>query len=87
MMEVYPGIEETDMFGVLARCMKDREPARMENEFTYPDGGSGWFELSIEPVPEGICILSIDISERRRRRRWRRSAASPAESPTTSTTS
>ena len=38
----------------------------MDNEFTYPDGTKEWFELSIQPVPEGIFILSIDISERKR---------------------
>jgi len=66
MMEVYPGIEETEMFGFLRRCMEERTPHHMENEFTYPDGSKGWFELSIQPVPEGVFILSIDITERKR---------------------
>ena len=30
MMEVYPGIETTEMFSVLIRCMKNRAPAHME---------------------------------------------------------
>ena len=38
----------------------------MENEFTFPDGTVGWFELKISPVPEGIFILSMDITERKR---------------------
>jgi PAS domain S-box-containing protein len=64
MMEMYPGIETTEMFIHLKRCMKERMPYRMENEFTFPDGSKGWFELSIQPVPEGIFILSQDITER-----------------------
>ena len=36
----------------------------MKNEFVFPNGSTGWFELRIEPVPEGILILSIDITER-----------------------
>jgi PAS domain S-box-containing protein len=64
MMAVYPGIEETEMFAWLRRCMEERVPHQMENQFTYPDGAQAWFELSIEPVPEGIFILSIDITER-----------------------
>jgi len=66
MMEMYPGIEETEMFRVLRRCMEERTHERMENEFEYPDGNRAWFELSFEPVPEGVFILSIDITERKK---------------------
>jgi PAS domain S-box-containing protein len=66
MMEVYPGIENTEMFASLRRCMEERQPHQMENEFTYPDGTKEWFELSFQPVPEGVFILSIDISKRKK---------------------
>lgn len=66
MMECYPGIDETEMFGRLRRCMQERVHDQMENEFTYPDGSTGWFELHFIPVPEGVCILSLDISDRKR---------------------
>lgn len=66
MMECYPGIDKTEMFTHLKRCMKKRVSHRMENEFSYPDGSRGWFDLSLEPVPEGVFILSVDITERRR---------------------
>jgi PAS domain S-box-containing protein len=65
MMEVYPGIEQTEMFSTLQRCMRERSTAEMENEFAFPDGHSGWFMLKMEPVPEGVFILSIDISDRK----------------------
>lgn len=66
MSEAYPGIENTPMFAMLCACMRDRTPQRMENEFEYPDETRGWFELVFQPVPEGVCILSSDISERKR---------------------
>jgi signal transduction histidine kinase len=66
MMECYPGIETTPMFEVLRRCMAERRHQRLENEFTYPDGSTGWFELRFLPVPEGACILSLDITEAKR---------------------
>jgi len=66
MMEIYPGIEKTKMFSRLRKCMKDRIPTYMENELKFPDGEKGWFELSIQPMPDGIFILSIDITERKR---------------------
>jgi PAS domain S-box-containing protein len=65
MMEAYPGIEKTPLFIQLQRCMNERVSIRMENEFSFPNGEKGWFELSIQPVPEGIFILYIDITERK----------------------
>ena len=65
MMEAYPGIENTELFAILKHCMDYRVPHRMENKFEYPDGTVGWFELSIEPVPEGLFILSIDVTRRK----------------------
>gem|GEM_PF-645891 len=66
LMEVYPGIEKTELFTTLRRCMETRTAERMENRFIFPDSTEGWFELSIEPVPEGIFILSLDITERKK---------------------
>jgi PAS domain S-box-containing protein len=62
MMEIYPGIDQTPFFEKLRDCRERRAHHRMENEFTYPDGSKGWFNLSIEPVPEGVFILSADIT-------------------------
>jgi PAS domain S-box-containing protein len=65
MMEVYPGIEATPLFGALQHCMHERLPRRMENQFTYPDGAVAWFDVSIQPVEEGLFVLSIDITMRK----------------------
>jgi PAS domain S-box-containing protein len=65
MMEAYPGIENTELFASLRQCMEERTSRRMETPFVFPDGSLGWFELSIQPVEEGIFILSTDITERK----------------------
>ena len=65
MMEVYPGIESTPMFGALRACMERRAPQALENQFTYPDGHRAWFDLRFEPVPEGVAVLSMDATPRR----------------------
>lgn len=65
MMECYPGIEKTKMYSVLKRCMEERVPESMDNEFTYPDGRKEYFHLKFEPIPEGIFILSADITEKK----------------------
>ncbi|MBK7583759.1 MAG: PAS domain-containing protein [Myxococcales bacterium] len=65
MMECFPGIDGTPMFSELRRVMAERVHHRMENEFAHADGSKGWFELRFVPVPEGVCILSLDITDRK----------------------
>lgn len=66
MMEKFPGIEQTEMFKTLKLCMDARIASTFENEFTYPDGSSGWFELNMQPTEGGMIILSNDISARKK---------------------
>jgi len=66
MMYKFPGIEDTELFNQLADCMIMRTPKNIESDFVYPDGSIGAFEFRIEPVPEGLFILSVDITEKRR---------------------
>ncbi len=65
MMEVYPGIERSPTFDLIRECMDTREAKHLENEFTYPDGSRAWFELRLDPVPEGVFVLSLDITSRK----------------------
>lgn len=64
--DMWPGIEFTEVYRIIKNCMDNRVTHHMENEFQFPDGSKGWFELSIQPVPEGVFILSYDISERKK---------------------
>ncbi len=65
-MEKYPGIETTEIFKVYKKCFTERIAIHLENEFVFPDGSIGWFDLSFQPVPEGVFILSMDITHRKK---------------------
>lgn len=65
-MDMWPGIEKTEVFGSIKRSLEKRESFHFEYKFIYPNGNSAWFDLSIQPVPEGVFLLSIDITERRK---------------------
>ena len=60
----YPTVDGTELSRRMEKCMRMREPQFFEDEFFYPNGGSAWFEFHIQPVPEGIFILSIDRTDR-----------------------
>jgi two-component system, cell cycle sensor histidine kinase and response regulator CckA len=65
MQECYPGIEDTEVAKRIRVCLDKGISSTLENEFQFPDGTIGFFELRIERVPRGACILSIDISEKK----------------------
>jgi len=65
-MERYPGIEQTEVFSVLKDVMDKRKARRIENRFAYPDGQQRWFDLQIQPDRDGICVLSLDITDYKR---------------------
>ncbi|MFZ4520328.1 MAG: PAS domain-containing sensor histidine kinase [Bacteroidales bacterium] len=65
-MEIWPGIEQTAVYHVIRHALNERIPHQMEYEFTFPDSTTGWFDLSIQPSSEGVFIMSIDITERKK---------------------
>jgi two-component system sensor kinase FixL len=65
MWEAYPGVQNSALFVQLQRCMQFRLRTSFEYQFQFPDGSMRWFELRVEPVPEGICIHSVDIQSRK----------------------
>lgn len=64
-IDEYPGIEKTDLFKHMKRVMEEKVSISMENEFLFPDGTKGWFQLFIHPFSGGIYIFSVDISDRK----------------------
>lgn len=64
--DIWPGSENESLFRIMKDCMESGRAHQFENEFKFQDGKVGWFDLSIQPVPEGIFILSIDITEKKK---------------------
>ena len=66
MLEMYPGVERSAVFAAYRRCMEERVPQRFESPYTFADGSTGCYEFSVEPVPEGIFVLSLEVTGRKR---------------------
>jgi PAS domain S-box-containing protein len=62
--QAYPGIEQSSLFAALQRCMAERRPRRVESTIHHPDGSARSFRHSIQPVAEGIFVLSTDATNR-----------------------
>ncbi len=65
MTEAFPGIERTEVFQRIITCLRTGTPERFDNEFRFADGTVGLFELSIQAVPEGVLIASVDVTQER----------------------
>jgi PAS domain S-box-containing protein len=65
MLELLPGVEHSPFFETFRRCMEERVPGRVEARYEFPDGTFAWYEVRVEPVSEGIFLLSLDITARK----------------------
>lgn len=64
MASVYPGVERSVVFAHYKQCMEERVSQRFESSYTFEDGTTNWYEFRVTPVPEGIFVLSLDITGR-----------------------
>jgi PAS domain S-box-containing protein len=66
MLEATPGFEKSPIFAAYRCCMEERKPDHVESEFIFADGTCAWYEARVTPVPEGIFVLSLDITARKK---------------------
>ncbi len=60
--DIYPGIDETDFYVTIEKCMTERKPQRFTGKLDSFKDIQGIFDISIQPVPEGVMILSLRFS-------------------------
>src|ERR1041384_2056397 len=65
LMECYPWLELQPFFSVIRRGMETRTRERIEVEFLFPDGTPAWFDLTLVPVPDGLCIVLLETTQER----------------------
>jgi two-component system, cell cycle sensor histidine kinase and response regulator CckA len=63
LMEVFPGFERFDVFTAYERCMKERTSQHITSRLDDLNGDKRWYEVSIQPIPEGIFVLVFDITQ------------------------
>jgi two-component system cell cycle sensor histidine kinase/response regulator CckA len=64
-LELYPGFAGSKIHLALQQALQG-ETVRVEEQFVHADGATGYFDLTIQPVPEGLVVLSRDVTDRRR---------------------
>lgn len=64
--ELFPGVEKTEFFEAYSRSMRERTTEHVVAPFTHPDGRTGFYEVHVYPVPDGILCIGRDVTERKR---------------------
>jgi PAS domain S-box-containing protein len=70
--EVWPEIRNTELFAQIQRCLKEQTIGRLEHRVSLPDGSQQWFDMRIQPAPDGVMLLSQDITQRKQAESLRR---------------
>lgn len=64
--ELFPGTDNSALYRDMELCMHRRQRLKKEYEFTFPDSSRGFLDLSIHPAPEGIFVLTLDTTEKKK---------------------
>jgi two-component system, cell cycle sensor histidine kinase and response regulator CckA len=70
--EVWQGGEDVRVLEHVRRCLKEQAIVHVEHRDTLSDGSTQWLDLRIQPVPDGLMLLSQDITERKQAESLRR---------------
>ena len=62
----YLGESGSGLINEIKECREKGITKNIENEFNFPDGSKVWFDLIIEPIEEGILIISTDITSKKK---------------------
>ncbi len=64
--QMHPGVETSNIYAMYRKCMEERKRVIFEEQYTYSNGMTGWYDFRVEPVEEGIFIITTDITEKRK---------------------
>lgn len=64
--ELWPETDGSPVGHAYRRAMRERVTVRLENRWTDPQGQTGWFELTAQPIDAGLALYFRDISESKR---------------------
>ncbi|NLI00824.1 MAG: PAS domain-containing sensor histidine kinase [Chthonomonadales bacterium] len=62
----FPDVEETRVWRAVTACLSDRTPQTAEVRTRDAQGKPATLVMKIQPVPEGVLVLSLDVSTERR---------------------
>jgi PAS domain S-box-containing protein len=66
--DIYPGAEDSALFYKLKQVINNKTRIKTDQEFKFEDGSTRIFSLVCESIPEGIFVLTEDVTEEKKLR-------------------
>lgn len=63
--DLWPETTDSEVGQMYRRAMKERVKVQLENRWEDPSGRTGWFQLTAQPIDEGLALYFTDITERK----------------------
>lgn len=63
--DLWAETSDTEVGRMYRKAMAERVTTIVENRWVDPDGNVGWFELTAQPIAEGLALYIRDISKRK----------------------
>ena len=54
------------LFQAVLNCLETHHSTTFEGNYSNPEGNTGWLEYGLKPIPNGVLVLTSDISEKKR---------------------
>lgn len=62
MEEVYPGIQDSEIYRVIQAVIESGQARSLVNEFVFPDGRVSYYRLDVQRIPQGAIVFSWDVT-------------------------
>jgi PAS domain S-box-containing protein len=63
--EANPDSVKYGYYETYRKCLREKIPLGMEVSFPEREGKTEWYDIKVQPIPEGIFILSLDVTTRK----------------------
>jgi PAS domain S-box-containing protein len=61
-----PGLRDSDLGQLLAQCLEQGAPMKLEFHYQWPHGGKAWLEIRAFPSQGGLAVFYRDVTDRKR---------------------
>ena len=63
--DIWPGSENLPQGRLYRRAMSEHVSERVEARYDWPDGRTGWYDITASPVPDGLAVFVRNITGRK----------------------
>ncbi len=64
--DLFPGFEQSEFYKLYVNCLENQRSGILEDSFQTYDGRTGFYNVRVSIVPEGILVVARDITDKKK---------------------